>query len=59
MCMCLFFIPVNPESGIIPLGQSNYSNFEFLNLPGIELNVTDITEQQFFKEKQNPVTLRL
>ena len=42
----LHFSPVKPESGIIPSGQLNYSNFEHLNLPGKELNVTDITEQQ-------------
>ena len=33
---------VNPESGIIQLGQ-----FEYLNIPVKELNVTDITEQQY------------
>ena len=39
--------PVNPESGIIPSGQLDYSNFEYSNIPGKELNVNDITEQQF------------
>ena len=47
VCVCVFFSPVKLESGIIPSGQLNYSNFERLNLPGKELNVTDITEQQF------------
>ena len=36
-----------PKSGIIPSGQLNYSNFEHLNVPGKELNVTDATEKQF------------
>ena len=33
--------PVKPESGIIPSGF----NYEHLNFPRKELNVTDITEQ--------------
>ena len=45
--MCVFFSPVNPESGIIPSGQVNYSNFENLNFPGKEPNEADIKEQQF------------
>ena len=58
--MYVFFSPVNPGSGIIPSGQLNYCNFEHLNLSGKELNVTDITEEQFLKEKKkNPVTLGL
>ena len=59
VCVCAFFSPVNPKLGIIQSGQLNYSNLEYLNLPGKELNVTDITEQQFFLEKQNLVTLGL
>ena len=47
VCVCVFFRPVKPEMGIIPSERLNYSNFEHLNLPGKELNVTDITEQQF------------
>ena len=33
-CVCVFFSQAKPESGIIPSGQLNYSNFEHLNLPG-------------------------
>ena len=54
VCVCVSFSPVKLELGMIPSGQLNYST---LNLPGKELNVTDITEQQFLQEKQNPVTL--
>ena len=43
----IFFSPVNPESGIIQSGLLNYSNIEYSNISGKELNVTDITEQQF------------
>ena len=46
VCVCVLFSLVKPESRIIPQGQLDYSNFEHLNLPGEELNVTDITEQQ-------------
>ena len=45
--MYVFFSPVNPEKGIISSGQLNYSNFEYLNIPGKEFNVIDITEQLF------------
>ena len=38
------FNPVKPESGIIPSGQKSF-NYEHLNFPGKELNVTNITEQ--------------
>ena len=34
-------------------------NYEHLNFPGKELNVTDITEQYFLEEKQKPGTLGL
>ena len=37
--------PVKRESGIIPSGQKKSFNYEHLNFPGKELNVTDITEQ--------------
>ena len=43
VCVCLFG-PVKLESGIIPSGQKSF-NYEHLNFPGKELNVTDITEQ--------------
>ena len=43
--MYVFFSPVNLESGIIQSGQLDYLNFEYLNIPGKELNVTNITEQ--------------
>ena len=29
----------------------NYSKFEYLNIPGKELKVNDITEEIFFQEK--------
>ena len=41
----VLFDPVKPELGVIPLGQENYSRVNILDLPGKELNVTDITEQ--------------
>ena len=41
--MYALFSPVKPESGI-PSGQKSF-NYEHLNYPGKELNVTDITEQ--------------
>ena len=41
--MYVFFGPVKPESGIIPSGQKTFS-YEYLNNPGKELNVTDITK---------------
>ena len=44
VCVCVLFGPVKPESGIIPSGQKTF-NYEHLNFPGKELNVTDITEQ--------------
>ena len=30
----IFFNPINPLRGKIPSGQINYSNFEYLNIPG-------------------------
>ena len=39
----------NLELGTIPSGQLNYSKFEYLNIPGKELNVNDITQQIFFQ----------
>ena len=46
MCVCVcVFSPVKQESGIIPSGQKKSFNYEHLNFPGKELNVTDITEQ--------------
>ena len=39
VCVCVFVNPVNPEKGIIPSGKLNYSKFEYLNIPGKELNV--------------------
>ena len=38
----ILFSPVKPESGIIPSGQKSF-NYEHLNFPGKELNVTNIT----------------
>ena len=42
VCVCVFFSPVNPKSWLIPSGQFNYSKFEYLNIPGKELNVNDM-----------------
>ena len=42
--ICILFGPVKPKSVIIPSGQKSF-NYEHLNFPGKELNVTDITEQ--------------
>ena len=40
--------------GTIPSGQINYSNFEYLNIPGKELSVNKFTEQIIlFQEKTN------
>ena len=47
----IFFNPGNPEVRIIPSGQINYSNFEYLNIPGSELNLNKSTEQISFQEK--------
>ena len=41
----VLFGPVKPELGVIPSGQKIPFNCEHLNIPGKELNVTDITEQ--------------
>ena len=43
----VLFSPVKPESRIIPSGQKKKKsfNYEHINFPGKELNVTDITEQ--------------
>ena len=41
----VLFRPLKPESGIIPPGQKKSFNYEHLNFPSKELNVTDITEQ--------------
>ena len=35
----VFSNPVDLEKETIPSGQMNYSNFEYLNIPGKELNV--------------------
>ena len=43
-CMYVLFNPVKPESGIIPSRQKSF-NYEHLNFPTKELNVTDIPEQ--------------
>ena len=43
----VLFSPVKPELGGIPSGQKTFDS-EPLNFPGIELNVTDITEQYLF-----------
>ena len=42
--MYVLFSSVEPESRIIPPEQKSF-NYEHLNFPGKELNVTDITEQ--------------
>ena len=47
----VLFGPVKPELEVIPSGQENHSKAEHLNFPGGELNVINITEQYFFKEK--------
>ena len=44
MYVYALFGPVKPGSRIIPSGQKSF-NYEHLNFPGKELNVTDITEQ--------------
>ena len=62
MCVCVCVcILQSSQSGI---GNNSVRTIELFkirisNLPGKELNVTDITEQEFFLEKQNPVTLGL
>ena len=57
----VFFNPVNPEKGTIPSGQINYSNFEYLNISGKELNVNKFTEQiiLFQEKKTNKKTIRI
>ena len=49
VCVCVLFGPVKPVLGVIPSGQKKKKkkkfNREYLNFPGKELNVTDITEQ--------------
>ena len=46
MCIYIYILfgIVKPESEIIPSGQKSF-NYEHLNFPSKELNVTDITEQ--------------
>ena len=55
MCVCVcvcVFIFLSSNSGVgIPSGELNYSNFEYLNISGKELNVNDITEQILLQEK--------
>ena len=47
----VLFGPVKPKLGVIPSRQKKKTNkkktfnYEHLNFPGKELNVTDITEQ--------------
>ena len=55
MCVYkVFFNSVNLEQGTIPSGQINYSNFQYLNIPGKEVNVNRFTEQIIsFQEKTN------
>ena len=55
----VFFNPVNPEKGTIPSGQSNYPNFEYLNIPGKEINVNKFTEQILFQEKTKFIHIRI
>ena len=48
----VFYNPVYPEYGTNPLGQINYSNFEYSNIPGKELNLNKFIEQIIlFKRK--------
>ena len=48
VCVCVrtrvLFSPVKPASEIISSRQKSY-NYEHLNFPGKELNLTDIAEQ--------------
>ena len=48
----VLFDPLKPELGVIPSGQENHSKTEHLHFPGRELNVINITEQYFLKEKK-------
>ena len=48
MTYIVVFGPVKPELGVIPSGQENYSKAEHLNFPGREINVNNITEDQYF-----------
>ena len=49
----VFFSPVNPELGTIPSRQINHSNFEYLDIPGKDLNVNKFPEQIIsFQEKK-------
>ena len=50
--MYVFFIAVNLKKETIPSGQINYSNFEYLIIPGKDLKVNDNPEQIFFQEKK-------
>ena len=60
VCVCVCILQ-SSQSGVgnNSVRTINYSNSERLNIPGKELKVTDITEQQFLEEKQNPITLGL
>ena len=57
--MYVFFILVNPEWGTILSGQINYSNFEYLNIPGKELNVNKFTEQIILFQEKNQYLVTL
>ena len=39
----------------MPSGRINYSNFEYLNTPGKELNVNNFTEQVLLKSILEPL----
>ena len=53
ICVCVWGILQSRKSrgGTIPSGQINYSNFEYLNIPGKELTVNRFTEQILFYEE--------
>ena len=45
VCMYVLFSPLKPESANNSVRTKKSFNYEHLNFPGKELNVTDITEQ--------------
>ena len=39
----------------IPSGQIDYTNFEYLNIPGKEFNVNKFTEQMILFQEKKPI----
>ena len=55
VCVCVFFNPINPAKGTITSEQINYSNFDYLDIPGKALNINEGTDQNLvpFKEQND------